>query len=170
MGTAAQCALFPLRYTKDEETAVQLKITSKEDFYAGLMFIGFGVLAILIARNYPIGSAMRMGPGYFPTAIGMCLIVLGSVIALTGFRLRGEGVGRFAWRPLLLLAAAFSIFALTIESLGFIVALLVMVVLSAFAGQEWRVKEVIIEALLLVAACWLVFVYLLELPFPVWGR
>ena len=65
---------------------MQLKIKSQEDFWAGLMFIGFGVLAIFVSRDYPMGSAMRMGPGYFPTSIGMIMVALGAIITAMSFR------------------------------------------------------------------------------------
>jgi len=55
---------------------VQLKIKNPEDFWAGIMFLGFGVLAVYISQDYPMGTAMRMGPGYFPTYLGALLIVL----------------------------------------------------------------------------------------------
>ena len=59
-----------------------MKITSPEDFWSGVMFISFGAVAIFIAQDYPLGSAMRMGPGYFPTGIGLGLIALGAIIAV----------------------------------------------------------------------------------------
>ena len=75
---------------------MQLKIRSKEDFYAGLMFIGFGVLAVVVARNYPMGSAMRMGPGYFPTYLGGLLVFMGSVITYRSLRVAGDGIEAWA--------------------------------------------------------------------------
>ena len=74
---------------------VQLKIKSQEDFWAGLMFIGFGVLAIVISRDYPMGSAMRMGPGYFPTSLGAIMVLLGSIITLLSFKVAGGKVKPF---------------------------------------------------------------------------
>src|SRR5688572_12351576 len=60
---------------------VQLKIKSPEDFWSGLIFIGIGVLAMYLSRDYPMGSALRMGPGYFPTWLGGIMIGFGVVIA-----------------------------------------------------------------------------------------
>jgi hypothetical protein len=65
------------------------KIPRPKDFYAGLLFVAFGVFAIIIARDYPLGTAARMGPGYFPRLLGMLLIVLGVALSLTA--LRGHG-------------------------------------------------------------------------------
>lgn len=143
-----------------------MKITSPEDFWSGVMFIGFGVLAIVIARDYPMGSAMRMGPGYFPTAIGICLIAIGLAVTAMGFREKGEGIGRFPWRAILFLSVGFASFAWGIDNFGFIPALAILIILASFAGREHRWKEVLMETVVLIAGCWLIFIYGLELPYP----
>jgi hypothetical protein len=150
---------------------VQLKIKSQEDFWAGLMFIGFGIIAIAVSRDYPMGSAMRMGPGYFPTWIGVIMVFLGAIISATAFRVHGDKVGKFAWKPMIVLAIAFCTFAWGIDHIGFIPSLAVMILLSAFAGREFRLKEVLILMVVLIVGCWALFIKGLELPFPLfWWR
>jgi hypothetical protein len=146
---------------------VQLKIRSKEDFYAGLMFIGFGILAVVVARNYPMGSAMRMGPGYFPTYLGGLLIFLGSIVLYRGLRVEGEGIGPWAWRPLLVLMGAFALFGILMEEVkaGFVVALVVLVLLAALAGREFKPVEAIVLTTGLVAGAVGLFIYGLSLPY-----
>jgi hypothetical protein len=143
-----------------------MRIKSQVDFWGGLLFIGFGLLAILVARDYPMGSAMRMGPGYFPTYIGLALVALGAWIAADGFRIEGERIGGFPWRAILLLSAGFSTFAWSIDNLGFIPALAIVVLTTSLAGPEFRWKEVLLEMVVLIAGCWAIFIYGLELPFP----
>lgn len=145
-----------------------MKITSHEDFWSGIMFIVFGVLAIVIAREYPMGSAMRMGPGYFPTVVGGALVALGAVVAATGFSAKGEGIGTFPWRPIVLLSVAFAVFAWGLDVVGFVPALAVLIVLSSLSTRSYKWSEVAIETLILIAGCWAVFIYGLELPFPLW--
>ncbi|MDH3236729.1 MAG: tripartite tricarboxylate transporter TctB family protein [Alphaproteobacteria bacterium] len=147
---------------------MSLKIKSQEDFWAGLMFIGFGILAIIIARDYPMGSTMRMGPGYFPTYIGVILIILGAIISGISFKFEGERVGAFAWRPMILLSIAFAAFGWAIDNIGFILAMVILIVLASLAGKEFRLKEAIGMVLVLVAGSWALFIYGLELPFPLW--
>jgi len=148
-----------------------LKITSQEDFWAGIMFIGFGVLAIFISQDYPFGSASRMGPGYFPTWLGIIMAVLGVAVSAQGFKVKGEGVGKFAWKAMLLLSVAFIFFGWAIDHVGFIPAMFVMVFLAAAAGREFRIKEVFIIAIVLIIGCWALFIKGLELPFPLfWWR
>ncbi|MGA0114317.1 MAG: tripartite tricarboxylate transporter TctB family protein [Burkholderiales bacterium] len=148
-----------------------MKITSQEDFWAGIMFIGFGVLAIFISQDYPFGSASRMGPGYFPTWLGIIMAVLGVAVSAQGFKVKGEGVGKFAWKAMLLLSVAFIFFGWAIDHVGFIPAMFVMVFLAAAAGREFRTKEVFIIAIVLIIGCWALFIKGLELPFPLfWWR
>lgn len=147
------------------------RIKSQEDFWAGVMFIGFGILAIIIARDYPLGTTMRMGPGYFPTYVGAILVALGAIISGLALKIPGERVARFAWRPPLLLGISFVVFGWGIDHIGFIPSLLILTSLSAFAGREYRWKEIIIESIVLAIGAWALFIKALELPFPLfWWR
>ena len=135
------------------------------------MFIAFGALAIFIAQDYPFGTAARMGPGYFPTWIGIALIVLGLMIAATGFKDQGEGIGKFAWKPMVLLSLAFFFFGWAIDHIGFVAAVFVMTVLASMAGKDFRWKESLIVAVALIIGCWALFIKGLDLPFPLfWWR
>lgn len=150
---------------------MRLRVKSQEDFWAGIMFIGFGLLAVVISMDYPIGSAMRMGPGYFPTWIGGILVLLGIAISATAFRVDGGKVGKFAWKSMIMLSIAFCTFAWGIDNIGFIPSLVIMIVLSALAGREFRLKEVAILSVVLIVGCWALFIKGLELPFPLfWWR
>ena len=144
-----------------------MKIKSREDFWAGLMFVVFGIIAIVAARSYPMGSALRMGPGYFPTYLGVLLIVIGAVTAGLSLRVKGEGTGKWGWRPLLWLSAAFAAFGLLIESAGFVLALLALIVASSLAGRDTRVIELVVLVGALIAGSVALFIYGLELPYRV---
>lgn len=146
-----------------------MKIKSTEDFWAGLMFIGFGIGAIVIARDYPFGSAMRMGPGYFPTMIGGCLVALGAIVAAMSLRNQGVGIGPWPWRAILLMSVAFALFAWGMEHVGFIPSLAILIAVSSLSTPHFRWKEMAIEIVVMVAGSWLVFIYGLELAFPLWG-
>jgi hypothetical protein len=62
-----------------------MKITNGKDFWAGLMFIGFGLGFMIVANNYAMGTAVRMGPAYFPTVLGGMLAVLGAAVFFRAF-------------------------------------------------------------------------------------
>jgi hypothetical protein len=142
-----------------------LKIKSQEDFWAGLMFVAFGILAVLVARNYPMGSALRMGPGYFPTYLGAIMIVIGAIMTGRAYRIEGEGIGRWGWRPLLWLSAAFAGFGLLIERAGFVLALLALIIASSLAGRDTRPVELIVLIAVLITGSVGLFIYGLELPY-----
>lgn len=146
-----------------------MKIRSQEDFWSGLMFIGFGVAAIIISRDYPMGSASRMGPGYFPTMIGAMLIVIGAIIAAISFRTQGVGIGTWPWRAIMLMSFAFMLFAWGMEHIGFIPSLALLIVVSSFSTPHYRWKEILLEAVVMIAGSWAVFIYGLELPYTLWG-
>jgi putative tricarboxylic transport membrane protein len=150
---------------------VKLSIKSQEDFWAGLMFIGFGLVAIIVARDYPMGSAMRMGPGYFPTYLGAILMFIGSIIVAISTRVQGEKVAGFAWRPLIMLCLAFIVYGLSMETfgLGFIPSIALVVIISAFAIREFRPLELVLLTATLVAMTTGLFIYGIDLPYPLWG-
>jgi hypothetical protein len=147
------------------------KIKSPENFWSGALFFGFGLAALLLSREYPTGTAMQMGPGYFPTLLGGLLVALGVIIAATSVKIAGEGIKPFAWRPLFLLSAAFAFFGWGIENLGFIPSLTVLCLLSAAAGSDFNWKETVIMTALLVAGSWALFIWGLEVQFQLfWWR
>ena len=142
-----------------------MSITSHQDFWAGFMFIALGVLAVVVARDYTMGSAFRMGPGYFPTWLGAIMIVIGAITAGRVYWAQSNPVGRWGWRPLLCLSAAFAAFGLLIEDAGFVPALLALIVASSFAGRDTRLLELIILIVVLISGSAALFVYGLELPY-----
>ena len=143
-------------------------IRHPKDCFAGLVFVGFGALTVGIALSYPVGSAMRMGPGYFPAILGGLLVLMGLSLALRAFRLRGEPIGGWTFRPLLSILGSVLAFALLVQPLGLVLASLALVVLSRLGGDDFRIGEVAVLYLLLTGMSVGLFVYALGLPFRVW--
>ena len=143
------------------------RIRSPRDFCAGLIFLFFGALAAYIARDYPMGSAVRMGPGYFPYLLGILLALLGVVICLKSLLVHGERIESASLRALLLVLGAIGVFAGVIESAGIVIATALLVGIGAAASPESRVREVaVLIAFMLVLAVG-VFTYGLGLPFKI---
>jgi Tripartite tricarboxylate transporter TctB family len=138
------------------------------DFFAGLLFIVFGALALGIGTRYPLGTTARMGPGYFPMLIGGLLALIGIIVAARGVRIKSELVTRLAFKPLLMVLGAVLLFAGTIERLGLALAVLAVVVVGYLANARWRWPELLTLALILTGAAVLIFHYGLKLPFKVW--
>jgi hypothetical protein len=145
-----------------------MKLRSQRDFFAGLIFLAFGVIAAFVAREYPIGSAVRMGPGYFPFVLGCILAALGLVIIGRGLLRAGPAPERAYWRPLILILGAIGVFAFSVETLGIALATALLVAIGATASPESRRYESAILVAVLVAFTLGVFVYGLKLPFKVW--
>lgn len=143
-------------------------IRNPRDFFAGLIFLSFGALAAYLARGYPLGSAVRMGPGYFPFILGVLLALLGVAICARSLVSRGQGIEGADPRALILVLAAVGAFAATIEAAGIIVAASLLLVIGAAASRESKAAEVIALTLVLLALIVAVFVYGLGLPFKLW--
>ena len=145
-----------------------MKLLNNKDFLAGLLMLGIGGGGFYMALDYPFGSALRMGPGYFPRVLAGILMAFGAFVLIRGI-LRFEKVkGRWGWKPLAFIIVALVAFGWTMEKLGLIPALVVMFVLSAFGGHEFRLKEVAILTVVMSAFAVGVFVYALGLPYPLW--
>jgi hypothetical protein len=138
---------------------------------AGLMFIALAVLGLWLSRNYPVGTALRMGTGYVPRLLCWIMGGLGVVVmvqefvASDGNILTGEAL---LWRPLVFVPLSIVIFALTIERLGVVIATVLLIVIGALAGRGMRALEVAITAVLLAALTVGIFVWGLALTIPVW--
>ena len=145
-----------------------MRIRAPKDFWAGVMFFGFAVVAVLAARGYSLGSAGRMGPGYFPLLLGLVLGGLGALLIGRSLVLDGEPVPRLHVVPLAIIAVAVCLFGLAIEPLGLVVSLAILVVLSAWAGPQFRVVETMALALALIVFSVGVFVYALGLTLTIW--
>lgn len=156
-----------------------MAIASQKDFFSGLMFIAVGGGFALGARSYEIGEAARMGPGYFPFMLGILLAVLGLIITITSLKSGppgGDRIGAFAWRPIIFILGANLAFgalmvgvpALGIPQFGLVIAIIALVIVASLAQPGAKVKETLILAIVLAAGCYISFVYLLNLQFPVW--
>ncbi|HKA81050.1 MAG TPA: tripartite tricarboxylate transporter TctB family protein [Xanthobacteraceae bacterium] len=145
-----------------------MRIRAPKDFWAGVMFGGFAVIALLAARGYSVGSAGKMGPGYFPLLLGGVLGVLAAVLIGRSVVLDGEPLPRFHVLPLAVIATAVCLFGFFIEPFGLVVALAVLTVLSAAAGPQFRLPETLALTVALIVFSVGVFVYALKLSIPIW--
>ena len=145
-------------------------IKAPKDFWTGVMFIGFGVASLLIARAYPFGTAGRMGAGYFPTMLSIVLIFLGVLTLLRGLRTRGAPLGDFAWKPLLIVSASVVAFGLLLFGAGLVISLVILTLGCASASKHFHFDRTnIFITVGLTLFCVLVFVKGLGLPMPIWG-
>ena len=146
-----------------------IKIKSPKDFWAGVMFLGVGLFfAVWAVVNYQMGSAVRMGPAYFPAVLGGLLALLGGGVVAGSFAIAGPAVPTFHFRPLLLIVVGCVAYGYLMKPLGLVGATAVLVFVSALGGHEFKWKEVTVLYLFLIVFSVLVFVKGLTLPFPLW--
>lgn len=149
-----------------KEFSMKLELCNNKDFWAGLMFIGIGAAAMFIARDYRFGSALRMGPGFFPTMLGGILIVFGICIMAVGLHIKEKIQGRLSLKPLIMIPVSMVLFGVLMESASFVPALVVLIFGSTVSGKEFKFKEVLILTVLLVLLALVVFIWGLDLPYP----
>jgi hypothetical protein len=138
-----------------------------KDFWGGAMLIAVGLAAMAVSRNYALGTALRMGPGYFPTVLGGVIALFGLHLAVRGLRGAGERIeGGWSPRALIVVPLSFVLFGLLIDRAGFVPAVAAVIVASAAAGRQFRFLEAALVALTLTALCVAVFIWGLGLPYP----
>jgi len=145
---------------------MRFDLRNNKDFLAGSLFIAIGVVAVAVARNYPFGTAMRMGSGYFPSVLGGILILLGAWVMARGLRSGEKLKSAWGWKPLALVALSIVLFGFVMPRFGLIPALVAVLFVSALAGREFRLKEVLVLTAVLCAFAIVVLLYVLKMPYP----
>jgi len=146
---------------------------NNRDFYAGLLYILTGALAIFMALDYPFGSALRMGPGYFPRVLGGIMIVFGIAVLLMGVKNNEKIKGFWSIRALFILPLSAVVFGVLMEHAGFIPALAALIPAAALSGKEFKWLEIVLLTIGLIVMSVGVFIWGLGLPYPLikglWG-
>jgi uncharacterized membrane protein len=141
-------------------------VITNKDFWSGVMLIAIGAAAMFIARDYPFGTALRMGPGYFPIVLGGILTLFGLYLVVLGLRSSEMIEGTWSLRALIVLPLSLALFGVLMDRAGFIPALVVLVFGSAAASTEFKLSEVALLTLVLTIFSVAVFIWGLGLPYP----
>ena len=150
-------------------------IRKPKDFWSGIIFAVTGLAAVIIATDYPMGTAVKMGPAYFPTVLGGLLVVIGLMAiirSLLNVGVLGNPSGpieRFALKEAFLILFATVLFGLLVRGAGLAIALPVLLLLSAYASIKFRWGPSLALAAGLTVFCILVFVKALGIPLPILG-
>lgn len=147
-----------------------MKIASRPrtDIWAGLLITLFGALGVWFSLDMRLGSAISMGPGYFPLLVFSCIILLGLIIAAKGVRGSNIEFGRPLWRPIIIISLALLAFWAFIDRLGFVVASSALMLIAIKAQDKLNWGQAIVFTAITVALASLLFVHALGLPFPLW--
>jgi len=149
-----------------QEACMKIALTNNKRFLAGIMFLGIGGVAIYLAQDYPVGSALRMGPGYFPIALGGVMCLFGIYELIIGVLKPAAVEGNWSIRALIILPLAAVVFGILMEYAGFIPANIALVFISATAGNEFKFTEVLLLSIGLCLGCTALFIWGLGLPYP----
>jgi hypothetical protein len=157
---------------RSEPSQVLRQIASRKDVLAGLLFIVVALLGLWISRDYPIGTALRMGTGYVPRLLCWILFGLGTVVLVQGLRevqpARITASEAGAWRPVVFVTLGLAVFGLSIERLGLVISILLLIGIGAVAARDLRPRETVAAALVLIVLSWGIFILGLGLTIPVW--
>jgi len=145
-----------------------VRIRNPKDFWAGVLFALVGAAAIVLGSRYNLGTAARMGPGYFPRILGMLLIALGGAIALRGLRTDGAAMPGWRWWSTLVVLGSVVLFGLIVNRAGLAFSTVILIVLASSASSEFRWKEALISGVFLAALAVGVFIIGLKLQLPIW--
>jgi hypothetical protein len=145
---------------------LNIALRHNKDFWAGIMLIAFGAASIFIARGYPFGSTMRMGPGYFPSVLGAILTLFGIYVMIIGVRAPETITVRCSTRALIVLPLSLVAFGVLMTHAGFIPAMALLIFGSACAGREFKFVEVLLLTVILTGLSVAIFIWGLGLPYP----
>ena len=138
-----------------------------KDVLSGALFMLVGGAGLWLGNDYAMGTAFRMGPGYFPRVLCGMLVAIGFVVAVKGAIAGAEPVEGLHWWPMILITLAVLAFAGLISTLGLLPAAAAVVLLGAIGGPEFKIGEGLMLAVLLSAAAIGIFKYGLNMTMPI---
>jgi hypothetical protein len=144
-------------------------IKHPKDFWTGVIFLVVGLSAVLLGRDYAMGTAGKMGPAYFPTVLGALLSVIGGLAVFRSFKRVGEQIEKFHLKELFIVLAAVVLFGVLMRGAGLAPAAVVLIMVSGYASPQFKWTEALLLAVGMAAFAVLVFVKLLGLPLQVFG-
>jgi len=146
-----------------------MTMRNPKDFWSGIIYLIFGVGAFIIAREYPMGTALKMGPAYFPTILSGLLVLIGIISLVRSATQPGTPIGSYAFKGLFFVIVATLLFGILVRGAGLIIALPVLVIVSAYASIRFRWSAAVAMATGLTLFCILIFLKGLGVPLPVLG-
>jgi hypothetical protein len=138
-----------------------------QDFGAGLLLLVIAAIALWSSADLSMGTPRAMGPGMVPRVIAVLVAIAGVGLIAAAWLVPGSRLEAWSLRGPIFVLGAIVVFAMTVRTLGLAVAGPLAVFIGAFASPEARVKETAIFAVVLTAACILLFKVFLGLPIPV---
>jgi hypothetical protein len=142
----------------------------QKDVLAGLLCLTIALIGLATNTEYPTGTASAMGPGFFPVIIFGLLGICGAGLVIWRLLQGGQDAGIWGWRPLAMISLAMLVFGLTVESLGFILSTVLLLIIAGVSspGISWR--RLLVLAVVTSVLAGLLFVVLLNLQISLWPK
>jgi putative tricarboxylic transport membrane protein len=139
--------------------------SARQNLIGGALSVAFGIFVLAVALHYPMGSLLRMGPGFFPCIVAVLIVLLGLALFITGLRIRPDASPiKIQWRSVIAIAAGVILFAVSLERIGLVPATLALVLVSSLAEPRWQPRRAAILAVVVTAFVYLLFVTVLQIP------
>jgi hypothetical protein len=145
------------------------RIRNIKDFWTGIIYVVFGAAVIFIAREYGMGTGIKMGPAYFPTVLSLLLILIGVISLIRSFIQPGTPISAITFKGLFLVIVSTLLFGLIVRGAGLIIALPVLVIVSSYASIQFRWKPTLALAVAMTFGCILIFLKGLGVPLSIVG-
>jgi len=146
----------------------KLPFLASKNFVAGLMFIMFGLLGVWLSWPLDTGTPSDMGPGYFPRAVCILLILLGGALSVSDLLREGERIEGWAWKPLVLVTLSSLAFAFLLKPIGLVGTLVATTVLASAASTLLRPFALAVLTAVMIITNIGIFVLVLKMPIPLW--
>lgn len=144
-------------------------IRNPKDFWSGMLFLVIGLAFLYVSQDYAFGTARRMGPSFFPTALSVILSLIGVATIIRSFLEDGEKIQGFALKGLIMITVGSIVFGIVVRGAGIVAGVALITLITAYASVKFHWRTAIIMAVVLAAFCAVVFVYALGLPIPIIG-
>ena len=145
-------------------------IRNQRAFAAGALFLAVSIFYFTMSFNYVHGTAARMGPGFFPKMVSIALAAIGLIVLIGSVAPKAhiEKLEKWDFKGLLWIAGSVALFGLLLPPLGLVISLAALIIVASLASPEFGWRGAIINTVVLIVFCVAVFVYGINLQFPVW--
>ena len=144
------------------------------DAAAGILFIAVGIFFGIYSISYKMGTLLGMGPGFFPFALSILVVLLGLIILIRAMLLpRLQEISVKTVQPVIAISISILAFAAMVNDFGLFASIIILVLLSRFAAKPLEIGRTLTLGLILAVACSVLFVHLLGIPiriFPSLGN
>jgi putative tricarboxylic transport membrane protein len=144
------------------------RVKNMNEVMTGIFLILVASLAFYLSLSLSSGTQIGLGPGFVPRLFAFIQLVIGVVLVASGLLSTGEPAHAWRLRPLLLILASITFFAVSIQRMGLVIAVIGLVLISCAANRETSMREAMILALACAAGAAGLFVKLLGLSIALW--